>query len=36
MDLLKSASSSSNVKLREVAAAIVKSAGGGSLTTHFE
>ena len=36
MNLLKSASSNRNVKLREVAAAIVKSAGGGNLTTHFE
>jgi hypothetical protein len=34
--LIKSASSNRNMKLREVAAAIVESAGGGSLTTHFD
>ncbi|HEY8701435.1 MAG TPA: GAF and ANTAR domain-containing protein [Arthrobacter sp.] len=33
--ILKSASSSRNVKLRDVAAAIVESAGGGPLETHF-
>jgi GAF domain-containing protein len=35
IELIKSASSTRNVKLREVAAAIVDSAGGGSLKTHF-
>jgi hypothetical protein len=34
--LIKSASSNRNLKLRDVAAAIVESAGGGSLTTHFD
>jgi hypothetical protein len=34
--LIKSASSNRNTKLREVAAAIVESAGGGQLSTHFE
>ena len=34
--LIKSASSNRNRKLRDVAAAIVESAGGGHLTTHFE
>lgn len=34
--LIKSASSNRNMKLRDVAAAIVESAGGGKLTTHFE
>jgi hypothetical protein len=34
--LIKSASSNRNTKLREVAAAIVESAGGGRLSTHFE
>ncbi len=33
--LLKSASSTRNVKLRDVAQAIVESAGGGRLKTHF-
>ncbi|MCU1517386.1 MAG: hypothetical protein JWQ75_2107 [Pseudarthrobacter sp.] len=33
--LLKSASSTRNVKLRDVAQAIVESAGGGPLKTHF-
>jgi len=33
--LLKSASSSRNVKLRDVALAVVESAGGGTLKTHF-
>jgi hypothetical protein len=36
INLIKSASSTRNLKLRDVAAAIVKSAGGGPLTTHFE
>ncbi|MBT2532278.1 GAF and ANTAR domain-containing protein [Arthrobacter sp. ISL-48] len=35
IELIKSASSTRNVKLREVAAAIVESAGGGPLRTHF-
>lgn len=35
IELIKSASSTRNVKLREVAAAIVESAGGGPLKTHF-
>jgi hypothetical protein len=35
MDLIKSASSTRNVKLRDVAAAIVESASGGTLKTHF-
>jgi GAF domain-containing protein len=33
--LIKSASSNRNMKLRDVAAAIVESAGGGNLSTHF-
>jgi len=36
INLIKSASSTRNLKLRDVAAAIVDSAGGGPLTTHFE
>ncbi|UZX04544.1 GAF and ANTAR domain-containing protein [Arthrobacter sp. CDRTa11] len=35
IELIKSASSTRNVKLREVAAAIVESAGGGPVKTHF-
>lgn len=35
MELIKSASSTRNVKLREVAAAIVQSASGGKVETHF-
>ena len=35
MDLIKSASSTRNMKLRDVALAIVESAGGGTLKTHF-
>lgn len=35
MNLIKSASSPHNVKLRDVALAIVESAGGGTLKTHF-
>ena len=35
MNLIKSASSTRNVKLRDVALAIVESAGGGTLKTHF-
>jgi hypothetical protein len=35
INLLKSASSTRNVKLRDVAQAIVESAGGGQLKTHF-
>jgi hypothetical protein len=35
IELIKSASSSRNVKLRDVALAIVESAGGGTLKTHF-
>lgn len=35
-DLIRSASNNRNVKLRDVAAAIVRSAGGGETTTHFE
>lgn len=34
--LLKSASSTRNLKLTEVAAAVVQSAGGGDLHTHFD
>ncbi|MEE2522311.1 GAF and ANTAR domain-containing protein [Pseudarthrobacter sp. J75] len=34
--LIKSASSSRNMKLRDVAVAIVQSAGGGELRTHFD
>lgn len=36
INLIKSASSTRNLKLRDVAAAIVESAGGGTVTTHFE
>uniref|UniRef100_UPI001124F7FB ANTAR domain-containing protein n=2 Tax=Arthrobacter TaxID=1663 RepID=UPI001124F7FB len=36
INLIKSASSTRNLKLRDVAAAIVESAGGGNVTTHFE
>ena len=36
INLIKSASSTRNLKLRDVAAAIVDSAGGGPLTTHFD
>jgi hypothetical protein len=36
MDLIKKASSNRNVKLRDVAQAIVDSAGGGPVATHFE
>ena len=36
VNLIKSASSTRNLKLRDVAAAIVESAGGGTVTTHFE
>ncbi|MBT2512304.1 GAF and ANTAR domain-containing protein [Arthrobacter sp. ISL-30] len=35
VELIKAASSNRNVKLREVAAAIVESAGGGRVETHF-
>jgi hypothetical protein len=35
IELLKSASSSRNVKLRDVALSVVESAGGGTLKTHF-
>lgn len=35
MNLIKSASSTRNVKHRDVAAAIVQSAGGGTPKTHF-
>lgn len=34
--LLMSASSTRNMKLRDVAAAVVRSAGGGDLQTHFD
>jgi hypothetical protein len=36
INLIKSASSTRNLKLRDVAAAIVESAGGGTVTTHFD
>ncbi|MDQ1060197.1 hypothetical protein QFZ23_004098 [Arthrobacter globiformis] len=36
INLIKSASSTRNLKLRDVAAAIVESAAGGPVTTHFE
>ena len=36
INLIKSASSTRNLKLRDVAAAIVESAGGGPLATHFD
>jgi hypothetical protein len=36
INLIKSASSTRNLKLRDVAAAIVESAGGGPVATHFE
>lgn len=36
INLIKSASSTRNLKLRDVAAAIVDSAGGGPMTTHFD
>jgi ANTAR domain/GAF domain len=36
INLIKSASSTRNLKLRDVAAAIVESAGGGTVTTQFE
>ncbi len=35
LELIKRASSNRNVKLRDVAASIVESAGGGSVSTHF-
>jgi len=35
MEILKKASSNRNVKLRDVAQAIVDSAGGGPVATHF-
>lgn len=35
VELIKAASSNRNVKLRDVAAAIVESAGGGPVETHF-
>ncbi|QSZ52092.1 ANTAR domain-containing protein [Paenarthrobacter sp. AT5] len=36
VELIKRASSNRNVKLREVAEAIVKAAGGGNVETHFK
>ncbi|MBT2550780.1 GAF and ANTAR domain-containing protein [Arthrobacter sp. ISL-65] len=36
INLIKSASSTRNLKLRDVAAAIVESAGGGPVATHFD
>lgn len=36
INLIKSASSPRNLKLRDIAAAIVESAGGGTVTTHFD
>jgi hypothetical protein len=36
INLIKSASSTRNLKLRDVATAIVESAGGGPVTTHFQ
>jgi hypothetical protein len=36
INLIKSASSTRNLKLRDVAVAIVESAGGGTVTTHFD
>ena len=35
-DLIKAASNNRNMKLRDVAAAIVESAGGGKVITHFD
>lgn len=35
-DLIKSASNHRNLKLRDVAASVVESAGGGKVTTHFD
>ncbi|HKU30858.1 GAF and ANTAR domain-containing protein [Arthrobacter sp. NyZ413] len=35
LDVLKKASSNRNIKLRDIAAAVVESAGGGAIQSHF-